>query len=281
MKTHLRIVLIYQVLMCVEVETNSGNVFVGTEGGSVEIHCRYPDSYIHTPKYFCRDPCGYLDVLIETQKGDEVVSKDRYSILNTVSARSISVTIRNVRLKDSGVYYCGVNKWGIDIIIKVQVSVRKVSASAQPSTAPLSTLQTTESENPTTTSVQTADYSGTSTTHEQTSSATQTLSSVHIELPVYGGALGLLLCCVLVALVVFYRRRSTTFSTSLKPPAPENQISDPPPEQEEVCHVYDEMLAVYSLAGPDAREETSETYSVIQHAPPAEDDSPYSLIAHH
>ncbi|XP_072537708.1 CMRF35-like molecule 2 [Salminus brasiliensis] len=216
----LRILPLFQVLMCVEVETNSGNVFVGTEGGSVEIRCRYPDSYILTPKYFCRDPCGYSDVFIETQKDDEVVFKGRYSILNTVSARSISVTIRNLRLKDSGVYYCGVDTWGKDILIKVQVSVRKVSASAQPSTAPLSTLPTTESENPTTNSVQTADYSAAATPGLSTSTpvpefspgitesrARPTTSASEAKLVVFGVLCGVV-CAKLVFLLLFLYKTS-------------------------------------------------------------------------
>ena len=52
--------------------------------------------------------------------------------------------------------------------------------------------------------------------------------------------------------------------------------------KEEVCHVYDEMLAVYSLAGPATVVNSSETYSVIQYIrPTAEDSSLYSLIAPH
>uniref|UniRef100_A0A3B1JKH1 Ig-like domain-containing protein n=1 Tax=Astyanax mexicanus TaxID=7994 RepID=A0A3B1JKH1_ASTMX len=100
-------------------------VFTGTEGGSVEINCRYKDSYIYSKQYFCRDPCRYFDVLIETSKADIPVSKDRYSILNTVSARSVSVTIKNLSLTDSGVYYCGVDQWGSDILTEVEISVKK------------------------------------------------------------------------------------------------------------------------------------------------------------
>ena len=108
-----------------ETKSQSGNVFTGTEGGSVPISCKYPEGYQYASMYFCRDPCGYFDVLIKTEKADKVTSKGRYSILNTGSARSTSVTIKNLIVGDSGVYYCGVDKWGKDILIKVEVSVRK------------------------------------------------------------------------------------------------------------------------------------------------------------
>ncbi|KAG9270826.1 CMRF35-like molecule 5 [Astyanax mexicanus] len=100
-------------------------VFTGTEGGRVEIYCRYKDSYQYSNHYFCRDPCRYSDVLIETQKADIPVSKGRYSILNFVTAKRVSVTIKNLRLTDSGVYYCGVDKWGSDTLTKVEISVKK------------------------------------------------------------------------------------------------------------------------------------------------------------
>ncbi|KAG9270827.1 CMRF35-like molecule 5 [Astyanax mexicanus] len=106
-------------------QTKTVPVFTGTEGGSVEINCSYRVSYQYSTHYFCRAPCSNSDVLIETQKADIVVSKGRYSILNTVTARSVSVTIKNLRLTDSGVYYCGVYEWGSDKLTKVEISVKK------------------------------------------------------------------------------------------------------------------------------------------------------------
>ncbi|KAL7828705.1 hypothetical protein SRHO_G00323390 [Serrasalmus rhombeus] len=291
MKTLQRTLLFFQVLVCVEMKNQSGNVF-GTEGGRVEISCNYPDGYLYASHYFCRHPCGYSDVLIKTEKADKVTSKGRYSILNTPSARSFSVTIRNLRSGDSGVYYCGIDQWGKDTLSKVVVTVRKAS-----------THQTTESTEKSSGTPVTQITTDNSMTYEQASSTTWSThssaqlinsttygsspeqpsqSSIMFELPIYGGVLGLLLCCVLVALVILYRRRSNTHSTTLKPPAPENLISEPPLHQEEVCHIYDEMLAVYSLAGPANTENSSETYSVIQYVPPMEEDSClYSLIAPH
>ncbi|XP_036434621.1 CMRF35-like molecule 1 isoform X2 [Colossoma macropomum] len=212
MQTLLRILSLFQVLICVEMKNQSGNVFTGTEGGRVEISCNYPDGYQYVSHYFCHHPCGYSDVLIETQKADKVTSKGRYSILNIVSTRSLSVTIRNLRLGDSGVYYCGVDKWGKDRLSKVEVTVRKVTP--KPTAAPLSTLQTTTDLSSVSTVTKiTADFSS---KYEQAASTTQsTHPSVLQELPVYGGVLGLFLCCALVAFVVLYRRPSNAHATPL------------------------------------------------------------------
>uniref|UniRef100_A0A3B1K8T2 Immunoglobulin domain-containing protein n=1 Tax=Astyanax mexicanus TaxID=7994 RepID=A0A3B1K8T2_ASTMX len=136
METFLRILALLQVLMALAAQKKTVPVFTGTEGGSVDINCRYKDSYIYSKQYFCRAPCSNSDVLIETQKADIPVSKDRYSILNTVSTRSVSVTIKNLRLTDSGVYYCGVDQWGSDTLTKVEISVKKaqVNLSTTPQT---------------------------------------------------------------------------------------------------------------------------------------------------
>uniref|UniRef100_A0A8C1IFY2 Immunoglobulin domain-containing protein n=1 Tax=Cyprinus carpio TaxID=7962 RepID=A0A8C1IFY2_CYPCA len=102
----------------------SGNVYEGTVGGKVEIRCPYPDDYKYTPKYFCRDPCKYAHVLIKSAKTDQVISGGRYSLIDIVSGRIFTVTIKHLRLTDSGVYYCGIDKWFSDILNKVHLSVR-------------------------------------------------------------------------------------------------------------------------------------------------------------
>ncbi|XP_072537721.1 uncharacterized protein [Salminus brasiliensis] len=272
MWTLLGVFTLIQVLICAETQRDTGNVFSGTVGDRVELSCNYADGYLHTPKYFCRYPCGYYDVLIKSEKINKVISEGRYSILSTTSSLSFSVTIKDLRLEDSGVYYCGVDKWGPDKLIKAVISVRKDNFTKQEQAS--STMQ----------SIHLSGIHDDFTTRERASSTMQSIhSSVMHEHPVYGGALGLLLCCVFAALLALYRKWSHTHSTSLKPPTPENQFSDPTPDQDEDCHDYEEMLAVYSLAGPAVEDDPSEvTYSVIQHVPPAKEDSSlYSVIAPH
>ncbi|XP_060737638.1 CMRF35-like molecule 1 isoform X2 [Tachysurus vachellii] len=274
MQTYLRTLSFFQVLICVTMKSKAESVFTGTEGGSVEISCKYEDGYQYTPLYFCRDPCTYSDVLIKTEKADKVFSKGRYTAINIVSVQSFSVTISHLRLKDSGVYYCGVNRWGYDKLSKVKITVSKVSTQNQRSEV---------TEFPCATTITTAS-AACSTLYEQTSSTTQFEPSVSSHGPllaVCGGVLGLILCCVLVTFLILYRKAPTSV-TSLKPPASEIQISHPPPDQEDIFHVYDEMLAVYSLAGPARGAESSATYSTIQLPAPADNDfNPYSFVAPH
>ncbi len=100
----------------------SGNIYVGTVGETVAIRCTYPDKHIYTPKYFCRHPCK-SSVLIKNAKFNQVVSDGRYSMIDTVSGRFFTVTIKHLRLTDSGVYYCGLDQWFIDTQNKVHLSV--------------------------------------------------------------------------------------------------------------------------------------------------------------
>uniref|UniRef100_A0A672S6F7 Immunoglobulin V-set domain-containing protein n=1 Tax=Sinocyclocheilus grahami TaxID=75366 RepID=A0A672S6F7_SINGR len=89
----------------------SGNVYVRTVGETVKIRCPYLDNHRYTPKYFCRHPCeSSKHVLIKTAKPDPVILDGRYSLTDTVNGQFFTVTIKHLRLTDSGVYHCGLDQ---------------------------------------------------------------------------------------------------------------------------------------------------------------------------
>ncbi len=113
--------LIVLSLVLTGVLMKSEDVYVRTEGETVDIRCTYPDDHIHTSKYFCRHPCK--SVLIKSAKGGQVVSNGRYSLTDITSARVFTVSIKHLRLTDSGVYYCALDQWFSDTKNKVHLSV--------------------------------------------------------------------------------------------------------------------------------------------------------------
>ncbi len=113
--------LIVLSLVLTGVLMKSEDVYVRTEGEMVDIRCTYPDDHLYTPKYFCRHPCK--SVLIKSASIGQVVSNGRYSLTDTTSGRVFTVSIRHLRLTDSGVYYCGLDQWFRDTQNKVTLSV--------------------------------------------------------------------------------------------------------------------------------------------------------------
>ncbi|KAK7135736.1 hypothetical protein R3I94_014417 [Phoxinus phoxinus] len=262
-------------LVLTSVLMKSGDVFEGTVGEKVEIRCLYSDDYRYTPKYFCRDPCEYKHVLIKSAKTDQVVSDGRYSMINRVSGRVFTVTIKDLRLKDSGVYYCGVDKWWSDILKKVHLSVRQAAPVNRPSHISEKTI--------------------TSTWKTATLTSAVVTSSLQTNDPFYNinvavvcaGVLVLLVFGVLVALVFLCRKRSHSTSRSLNGAVPENSVQDSPDLNQtvdDVHHIYDEMVTENSLAGPARDANSSVIYSTVQHCGPAPQDDMndfYSLIITH
>uniref|UniRef100_W5MVQ3 Immunoglobulin domain-containing protein n=2 Tax=Lepisosteus oculatus TaxID=7918 RepID=W5MVQ3_LEPOC len=96
----------------------------GVRGGLVEIECSYPDGYRDNEKYWCRHPCwNTKDVLITTGKRNTMVTVGRFSLFDNQKVRTFTVTMNNLTLQDTGVYYCGLERWGLDKYTEIKVSV--------------------------------------------------------------------------------------------------------------------------------------------------------------
>ncbi len=71
-------------------------------------------------KYFCRDPCGKGVFLVKSDQ----TPKGRYT-LKDHGAGSFTVSITDLHESDSGMYWCGVERYGPDTFKKVKLTVSK------------------------------------------------------------------------------------------------------------------------------------------------------------
>ena len=90
----------------------------GVLGGDVRIECSHTNAYDNV-KYFCKDPCKDEDVLITSSQ----ISRGRYSITN--KGNTFYVTISRLTEGDTGTYWCGIQRPGLDTFKEVVLTVVK------------------------------------------------------------------------------------------------------------------------------------------------------------
>ncbi|XP_031662910.1 CMRF35-like molecule 1 [Oncorhynchus kisutch] len=88
------------------------------KGGKAEIRCPYREEWRSHQKYICKgskmECIKFLgDNDIETED-EEQSSKWRYSLYDDKGVRVFIVTITNLMSDDSGTYWCGVERFGLD-----------------------------------------------------------------------------------------------------------------------------------------------------------------------
>ncbi|XP_045061789.1 CMRF35-like molecule 5 [Coregonus clupeaformis] len=97
----------------------------GVVGGKVTIRCSHADKWFgkSNDKYFCGKKCdSYNDVLVKTQKNKNYIERGRYAI-HDYRDGGFTVTIKNLMKSDSGTYWCGVERFGLDSFQEVQLTV--------------------------------------------------------------------------------------------------------------------------------------------------------------
>nr|XP_024658705.1 polymeric immunoglobulin receptor isoform X2 [Maylandia zebra] len=92
----------------------------GYVGSAVKVSCSYDQGYESYEKYLCKNDCGSNDdVLITTS--NPVTSK--YRIHDDKTARIFTTSISDLRSVDTGKYWCGVSRTGIDIYTEVELKL--------------------------------------------------------------------------------------------------------------------------------------------------------------
>ncbi|KAM8843670.1 CMRF35-like molecule 5 [Synchiropus picturatus] len=111
--------MILACFLAVGSDVASGLRPTGKEGKDITITCSHSNAYSNT-KYLCRGACDYKDVLITSEAPK---TKTKYHI--TDRGNDFDVTISNLGLNDSGLYWCGVDRVGVDTYTRVDLTVEK------------------------------------------------------------------------------------------------------------------------------------------------------------
>ncbi|XP_038569950.1 CMRF35-like molecule 7 [Micropterus salmoides] len=99
-------------------ETETVSV-IGELGKDITIKCTHVNAFSNI-KYFCKGACQDADILISSRK-KEKGSNDKYSIID--EGNTFKVTIFHLTQKDSGTYWCGIERIGVDTYNMVDLTV--------------------------------------------------------------------------------------------------------------------------------------------------------------
>ncbi|KAM8771462.1 uncharacterized protein AB9X84_008958 isoform 1-T1 [Acanthopagrus schlegelii] len=98
----------------------------GFERGEVSFQCQHKFAR-KNHKYLCKDPCKVSDdILVTVESGRRAESGDITLVDSGDGA--FTVTFSQLQLSDSGRYWCGVDRPGLDTYTEVQLTVKKAVA---------------------------------------------------------------------------------------------------------------------------------------------------------
>ncbi|KAM7334373.1 hypothetical protein ACRRTK_007693 [Alexandromys fortis] len=106
----------------------------GFEGDSVSLQCTYEKKVRGHRKYWCRESGLILSRcsdIVYSKQNQEVV-RGRMSILDRPRELSMTVTMTDLTVKDSGKYWCGIDRLGFDESFEVSLIVFPASPGLHP-----------------------------------------------------------------------------------------------------------------------------------------------------
>ncbi|XP_066518295.1 CMRF35-like molecule 6 [Hoplias malabaricus] len=169
----------------------------GTEGSAAVIHCPYTKGYETYIKYFCKGVYKNCTTLLQTNGEDSWRREGRLSLNDKKIQRLIVVTIKDLRIEDTGPYGCGIERIGQDPFTLVHLTVNKAPRPPQrPQTTTVSTTVSSTVSTHTTPGNSTAAVTNTTGNSSKLTDPQPSASSG--SLPTAGGAL----CGVLLVLIV-------------------------------------------------------------------------------
>uniref|UniRef100_A0A8C8RWE3 Immunoglobulin domain-containing protein n=1 Tax=Pelusios castaneus TaxID=367368 RepID=A0A8C8RWE3_9SAUR len=96
----------------------------GPLGGELTVRCWYARGYETYIKYWCRGTIQTsCHVVVQTSDSEAIVKQGRVSIRDIRTIYMFMVTMKNLTGGDSGIYWCGIERLGSDLMFSVKVSV--------------------------------------------------------------------------------------------------------------------------------------------------------------
>ncbi|XP_026159785.1 CMRF35-like molecule 1 [Mastacembelus armatus] len=102
-------------------ETEALMSITGDWGKEIKIQCSHTNAFLNV-KYFCKRKCRNEDVLIKSSQKNKD-SDGKYSISD--EGNTFYVTISRLTEDDSGTYWCGIDRIGVDTYNEVNLTVIK------------------------------------------------------------------------------------------------------------------------------------------------------------
>ncbi|KAB1265410.1 CMRF35-like molecule 9 [Camelus dromedarius] len=103
----------------------------GFEGDTVSLQCTYGEELKMNKKYWCKEAGLLISRCSGTIFSGEYGQDGRVSVHDSPQELKFKVTLRNLTLKDTGKYWCGVQRVGFDKSFLVSLSVFPVTTAKQ------------------------------------------------------------------------------------------------------------------------------------------------------
>ncbi|XP_032097696.1 CMRF35-like molecule 1 isoform X7 [Sapajus apella] len=96
----------------------------GLERGSLTLRCAYGSQWETYLKWWCRGAVwSSCQILVKTTGSEQEVKRDRLSIRDDQKNHTFTVTMKDLRRDDADTYWCGIERTGTDLGVKVQVTI--------------------------------------------------------------------------------------------------------------------------------------------------------------
>uniref|UniRef100_A0A2K5S1G3 CD300 molecule like family member d n=1 Tax=Cebus imitator TaxID=2715852 RepID=A0A2K5S1G3_CEBIM len=95
-----------------------------TTVNGLELRCAYGSQWETYLKWWCRGAVwSSCEILVKTTGSEQEVKRDRLSIRDDQKNHAFTVTMKDLRRDDADTYWCGIERTGTDLGVKVQVTI--------------------------------------------------------------------------------------------------------------------------------------------------------------